>query len=413
LDKFAKDAEKGVISLLVAFYFRQAGQQMDISQTFEFTHKSFSEYLMAKRIVAQVKYICEEIEKNKKDCDEGFDTKDGLKKWIKLFGPKVLDNDIVRFIRNEIAVIHIDKLKGMKQLIIELINFELKNGLPVEREDLLGRKTYKEENHYAINAEKALFVVLSIITGNTNERSNIEWQSPTDFGNLLRRIIEQRTSDFDFMCQFLNHLCVKNCCLDFQDLYGANLRNTDFGGANLRKANLIGANLIGADLIGADLIGADLRGAYLIGADLREADLREANLREADLHEADLSGEHSSEHYRREADLRGADLNGADLNGANLRGANLNSAILSRVDLSGADLSGANLIGANLIGANLSRTNLSRVNLSRADLRGTYLIGADLIGANLRRAKLRKSDFINSEISESDWLKRGGIIEEG
>ena len=57
------------------------------------------------------------------------------------------------------------------------------------------------------------------------------------------------------------------------DLIGADLRDADLGGANLRGADLRDANLGGADLGGADLRGAYLGGAYLIGADLRDADL--------------------------------------------------------------------------------------------------------------------------------------------
>ena len=52
--------------------------------------------------------------------------------------------------------------------------------------------------------------------------------------------------------------------------------------------------------------GADLRDANLSGADLRDADLRDANLSGANLRDADLSG----------ADLSGADLSDADLSGA-------------------------------------------------------------------------------------------------
>ena len=63
-------------------------------------------------------------------------------------------------------------------------------------------------------------------------------------------------------------------------------------------------NTLKDTLIEANLRGADLREANLRGADLRGADLREANLREADLRWADL----------REANLREADLRWADLN---------------------------------------------------------------------------------------------------
>ena len=55
-------------------------------------------------------------------------------------------------------------------------------------------------------------------------------------------------------------------------------------GANLRNADLMGANLRDADLRNADLMDANLR-----DADLRNADLMDANLRNADLMDARVS----------------------------------------------------------------------------------------------------------------------------
>jgi len=320
-EEFIKDAKNGIFALLVAFYFRQVGQQKGDSQTFEFTHKSFSEFLMARRIVTQIKFVCEEIEKNKVNDNVGFNVKTALKEWIKFFGPKVLDDYIVRFIKNEIAIINIETLKCMQQLICELINFELREGLPVE---LLPRKTYKEENHYALNAEKSLFVILSIIATNTNEISNIKWQLTTDFGNLLRRMIEQPSPNPSFMRQFFNHIDINRSILECQSLFDGKLNY---------------------------------------------------------------------------ADLSYADLKYADLRYAGLSHANLSHACLSDTYLDGADLSYAIL----------NYTDFSYADFKRADLFYVDLSTAKLEGAKIRRENL-KVNGIN--ITESDWIARGGIIEE-
>ena len=79
-------------------------------------------------------------------------------------------------------------------------------------------------------------------------------------------------------------------------------------GANLRDANLWGANLRDANLRDANLGGANLRDANLRGANLRDANLWDANLRGANLWDANLWG----------ANLRGADLWGANLGDTNL-----------------------------------------------------------------------------------------------
>ena len=160
-------------------------------------------------------------------------------------------------------------------------------------------------------------------------------------------------------------------------------------GAHLPGIDLAGERLAGLQGYLANLYGADLREANLGGANLREADLREANLgganlREADLREANLGGANLQEASLYRANLRGANLGGANLREADLRGANLGGANLRE-----ADLGGANLRGADLQRANLQRANLQRANLQRADLRGADLRGADLRGADLRGANCR------------------------
>ncbi|WP_299403063.1 pentapeptide repeat-containing protein [Acaryochloris sp. IP29b_bin.148] len=116
-------------------------------------------------------------------------------------------------------------------------------------------------------------------------------------------------------------------CLDitsFRDIIGRFLHHTDLSGADLSGADFSGAKLSRADLIGANLSSVDFSGAKLS-----------------------------------RADFSGADLSGADLRGAKLVGANLSSA-----NFIGANLRGANFIGANLRGADLSNADLSNADLS-------------------------------------------------
>ncbi len=141
----------------------------------------------------------------------------------------------------------------------------------------------------------------------------------------------------------------------------------------LGDANLSGTYLSGVDLSNADLGGADLSDAYLNNAYLNEAYLSNADLSGAHLIRADLSNADLSYAHLNYADLSGADLSdayliGVNLSEANLSEANLSDAYLFDVNLSEANLSGANLSGANLSGANLSGANLSGANLSHADL---------------------------------------------
>ena len=420
LDDFVKDAEKGMVSLLTAFYFRQAGKSTEGSATFEFTHKSFGEYLAAANMVRHLNEMVEEMEERKISRRKGKDSKDCLIQWVRLFGPKVVYSDLVKFIQNELRIEHQkdpNQIERLRDGLLQLFEVFFDTGMPLE--ELRPRlETYKEENEWAINAEKALLVMLSQINGILGKVAAIPWPDKTFFGTWIGRLAGQRENSPDFVLGFLNYMNLQKVILNSRDLKGADLK-----GADLSEANLIGVDLIGTDLSRTDLKGADLSQAKLIHAKLIEADLREAKLSRADFKEAnlgganlggaDLIGSDFSEAYLRRsnlnkadlrgADLRGADLRGADLNGAYLSGAKLNSANLIGADLRGAklieaDLRGAKLSGADLSGADLSEAKLIEVDLNRAKLIRTRLSGVDLRGADLRGADLIAADMRGADM---------------
>jgi len=130
----------------------------------------------------------------------------------------------------------------------------------------------------------------------------------------------------------------------FKHILGQYLFNADLRGNNLRGVELRGLYLRGVNLEGVYLCGADLKGVYLRGANLSGTNLSGANLTAADLTGANLTG----------AYLSGANLKNANLSGANLRGVDLRGAYLRLANLSGADLRDAYLSGAYLSGASLS-----------------------------------------------------------
>jgi uncharacterized protein YjbI with pentapeptide repeats len=352
---FEENAQASVTRLLTAFYFRRSGSDSTSEETFEFTHKSFGEYLTAKRIVREVRLIHKKLTARQSDPDEGWDERDALHRWAVLCGSTTMDEYLFNFILDEVRLQYQSDatvVSTWQQAFCSLIGFVLRQGMPMERLD--PRPSYLEESRQALNAEDSLLAVLGVFQSLTQKISNIEFPSPESFGVLLSRLRGQRTSASNPMSfHGLRYLNLSGCILITRDLIDANL-----SGANLSGANLIQANLGEANLHGANLHRATLRGADLSRVDLIQADLSRADLSRVDLIQADLIG----------ADLIGADLIGADLSGA---------------DLSGADLSGANLIGANLIGANLGGANLSGADLSGADLSGADLSEADLSEADL------------------------------
>jgi uncharacterized protein YjbI with pentapeptide repeats len=301
LGKLEADTEAGVTKLLLAFYFRRGEQRSD-DKTFEFTHKSFGEYLTAGRIVREIQRITSNMQKWEKEHGEGWDERQGLEKWALLCGPSPMDVYLFRFVVDEIGLQEKVNVAVWQQTLCKMVDSLLQQGMPMEK--LTHLSTFNQANRQACNAEEALLAALSVCARHTGEISQINWPSPDAAGEWLARLNGQRSDSNDSICWN---------CLSYLGLSSQNLRMANLSRADLREANLSRANLTRADLSRADL---------------REANLSRANLNRADLNRANLSR---------------ADLCEANLSRANLRGANLSGANLSEADLSGTDLRGANL----------------------------------------------------------------------
>ncbi|NCS05355.1 MAG: hypothetical protein GPJ07_01520 [Microcystis aeruginosa G13-07] len=377
-DSFQSDSQGSITRLLTAFYFRESGDLRDSEKTFEFTHKSFGEYLTARRIVDRVKQIHKKLQDSENDYDNDYDPRQALIAWATLCGPTAIDEYLFSFIVNQMQLQSPDEVKQWQKTLGHLIEYLLVKGMPME--GLKNRPNFQEEMRQARNAEEALLAVFNACGRVTEEIFPIQWPSPEAFGNWLARLQGQRIDSKPMLVlDCLSFLDLQNCLLICRDLEGANLAGAYLEGANLegaslKRANLERANLDGANLGWAYLEGAYLEGAYLVGAYLAVAFLVQANLDGANLERANLEM----------AYLEGANLAGAYLEGASLAGAYLEGASLKRAHLKRANLAGANLERANLAGANLERANLEMAYLAGANLAGANLAGANFKDANVK-----------------------------
>jgi uncharacterized protein YjbI with pentapeptide repeats len=391
-DSFQSDSQGSITRLLTAFYFRESGDLRGSEKTFEFTHKSFGEYLTARRIVDRVKQIHRKLQDSENDYDNGYYPRQALIAWATLCGPTAIDEYLFSFIVNQMQLQSRYEVKQWQKTLGDLIEYLLVKGMPME--GLKNRPNFQEEMRQARNAEEALLAVFNACGRVTEEIFPIQWPSPEAFGNWLARLQGQRI-DFEpmFVLNCLSFLDLQNCLLIHRDLYRANLERANLERANLYGAYLYGANLERANLKGANLYMANLERAnlyraYLYRAYLYRAYLERANLERANLYSANLE----------RANLYMANLERANLERANLKRANLYEANLYGAYLAGAYLEGANLERANLYGANLEGANLERANLERANLKGANLEGANLERANLEGAFLRGANFKDANV---------------
>ena len=225
-EMFQEGAKEGVTRLLTAFYFRQHGISPAGEKTFEFTHKSFGEYLTAKRIVGIIRKIFNALELRKIDIDSGIDIRGALVEWACACGPTPIDRDILKFIYNEVELEDASIVKKWQEMFCSLIEFMLQHGMPMESIPLI--PNYKEQTRQARNAEEALIVALSSCSRITEKVSQIHWPDDSSFGSWISKLQGQRNSPQNVLAlNCLNFMDLSGCTLYMRDLYGANLINTN------------------------------------------------------------------------------------------------------------------------------------------------------------------------------------------
>jgi uncharacterized protein YjbI with pentapeptide repeats len=341
-ESFNEDSKASVTRLLTAFYFRESGGVRESEKTFEFTHKSFGEYLTAKRIVLGVRLIHEELEERKINFRKGCDERTALVNWATLCGPSAIDEYLFRFICDEMRLHNSSEVGNLQKTLCCLIEFMLVHGMPME--GLKHRPDFQEEMRQARNAEEALLAVVNACARVTREISEIKWFSIEAFGAWISRLqVQGKNFRSSILLQCLSFLNLENCQFIERQLVGANFEGSNLSGAEFIMVSLILANLAGTNLEKALLAGADLQGANLEGANLSEAKLTTVSFARG---------------AERQTNLAGANLERANLRGANFRQVNLKE--------------------ANLREANLEKTNWQGVNLDGANLQGTILEGKDI-----------------------------------
>ncbi|MBI5252151.1 MAG: pentapeptide repeat-containing protein [Desulfomonile tiedjei] len=256
LEALKTRASRPVRLLLTAFYFREGSSDHKADRTIEFTHKSFYEYLTARRIIRQLEIVQRNIAQRSEDPDTGWDIETALLHWTEFFGPTAMDQALYEFLSNEIAIQSVENVRQWQLELINLTEHMLRFGMPMHR--LNPRPSYREELRQARNAEEALLACMSACARTVNEPYAIEWPEETSAGDWIARLRGQRKSNQDYC---LSLLMLNNIGLNGQFLF-----TQDLSGANLRSANLCAANLIEANLIEANLRGADLREAQIDGA---------------------------------------------------------------------------------------------------------------------------------------------------
>ncbi|MGF1512325.1 MAG: hypothetical protein ACFB5Z_01320, partial [Elainellaceae cyanobacterium] len=159
--------------LLTAFYFRQSGIQGS-EATFEFTHKSFGEYLTARRVVREMMLIHQQFSQHQDDSDLGWDERECLKRWATLCGKTALDEYLLSFLRDEVQLYSKDEVRRWQQTFTALVSDVLQHGMPMEKFDV--RPSFLEETRQARNTGETLLAALDGCARVTEETCRLDWK---------------------------------------------------------------------------------------------------------------------------------------------------------------------------------------------------------------------------------------------
>jgi WD40 repeat protein/uncharacterized protein YjbI with pentapeptide repeats len=140
---------------------------------------------------------------------------------------------------------------------------------------------------------------------------------------LAYRLIQWELDGFDASGQAMAAWVPEQAHLAELDLTELPLPHLSAPQANLAGARLAQSDLTGAHLPGANLQHADLRGVRMIGIDLSGADLTHANASDCVAHRANLSGAQAADSVWLNAELQAAELTATQFTRADLRAARL------------------------------------------------------------------------------------------
>lgn len=266
---FPDSAKSDITSIFLAFYFQESYERVGQERAFEFSHKSYGEYLVARRI----KRFFVTLHKNLKE--RNWTEEEALKRWAELFGPASLTRELHDFVYDVVELASVEDRNAWRKDFVQLFGAMARIGMPVHQ---FGLPNFMAMMKHDRHASLALFVLHCACYRLGDPVFEVDWPtSKTNAGigkgQIFLRLLGHR--EYGEIC-LLNYLCG----WDWKevDLVGANLKRATLYGATLVGANLMGANFYGANLVGANLVGANLSVARLYGATLGGAHLGSANV---------------------------------------------------------------------------------------------------------------------------------------
>jgi uncharacterized protein YjbI with pentapeptide repeats len=293
---FVRDNGPDMTNLAINFYLKMSDTE---SRGFEFTHKSFGDYLAARALLVAAFDISTLV---------GRRTDAALREWFSLTSPGRLSQELLHYMANEMRLIANntgqERVSELKSRLEDLCSEVLRDGLPANSN---ADQPWRVADARQRNAEVILWAVLHACVSALSEHRNdarlgVSWPNEFAFADLLHRVQTQaskRGGDVSYsvsrearpkgksrhsinlegadpVMSCLSHLVARNAnCIDMT-IWGANLRNADLTGANLTNSKIQFCDFTGANLTNARLADASFHCVVLDGSNLENANLLDA-----------------------------------------------------------------------------------------------------------------------------------------
>lgn len=235
-DAFTRDNGQDIANLAMNFYLKSSDKK---ERGFEFTHKSFGEYLTAKALISIAKEI---VNISPKRCDVA------LQDFLKATKNGKSSLEILSFLRDEFRLLDSErelqkKIKAEFEKLISIVNDE---GFP----PYASASTWRDLEQEQVNAENALWMIANSIAFalsdiNSPVYLSIEWRHNEVLSDVIRRLSKFTDSPVIFNC--LSHLDASS-----QTLTAHRFLDVDFRSSNLSRATFIGCSIDG-DFFNANL----------------------------------------------------------------------------------------------------------------------------------------------------------------
>nr|WP_041368119.1 pentapeptide repeat-containing protein [Methylocella silvestris] len=342
-DDFVRDNGSDITNLAMNFYLKNAEIE---TRGFEFTHKSFGDYLAGRALLEVALDLITLIDRRPETA---------MKEWFDVTATGNLTNELLDHMRRELQLRAsssegLEEVRALKSGFERLASAVIRDGLPANGN---ADQPWRVAEARQRNAEVMVWAVLNAcslaIAATDPERAKIEvaWPDKAAFGNLLRRVVGQT----DLTTSFGPKMFYKILFFQFQFAIAT-------AAAPVMKCF---AYLVAPE--------ADLTGQALFAADLQHADLRRARLELASLRTCKLKGTNLSN-----ANFSGSVIETTDFEDANLEGAQFNDAKLLVSPLDKASVKGATLLRTLILpgkgdrGADLKRRGANVTGVQMADM---------------------------------------------